>query len=71
MKNWLKILRKSFHMTQMDVAEASHISRKTYIAVENGLVVPSAKTAKAIAETLHFSPTWYRVLDLRETLAGK
>lgn len=36
MRNWLKQLRESSGMTQLDVSEALKISRTYYLRIENG-----------------------------------
>jgi transcriptional regulator with XRE-family HTH domain len=58
---WLVEIRKSLHLSQVEVADAAGISQSHYAAIESGVRNPSVGTAKNIAKVLGFS--WTRFYD--------
>ena len=53
--NNLEELRKSARLTQQALSESAEVSRKSIIAIENGVYVPSTVLALKIAKTLNCS----------------
>lgn len=56
-RTWLKVLRRNFNMTQLEVAKASGISRSYYTKLELGIKTPQVDVAKRIANVLGFEWT--------------
>ena len=50
--NNLEEIRKSVGMTQLQLSESADVSRKSIIAIENGIYVPSTVLALKISKTL-------------------
>ena len=55
LKDRIRARRESLKLTQADVAEALHVSRLTYIAIEAGDKVPTVDQVEAIAAILGIS----------------
>ena len=56
---WLKIYRKKFGITQMELAKRVGISQNFYSMIENEERKPSTKVAQAIARELKFNWTLF------------
>ena len=52
LNNNLEEIRKSSGMTQQELSNEAHVSRKSIIAIENGIYVPSTVLALKIAKIL-------------------
>lgn len=63
MRKWLKDIRLSKGLSQLDVAKTVHITFQYYSYIENGERRPSPQVAKRIAVALGFPDTWYRLLE--------
>lgn len=63
MRVWLKNIRESKNISQMDVAKKSGISYPYYNFIENGERRPSPQVAQKIAKVLGFSNEWYKLLE--------
>lgn len=61
MREWLKEIRLSKHMTQNEIAEKAELSQNYYANIENGKRRPAVETAKAIAGVLNFD--WQRFYE--------
>ena len=58
---WLSKKREDKKLTQSQVAEKVSISQQMFSYIENGILNPSVKTAKKIAEVLEFE--WTRFYE--------
>lgn len=57
MRSWLKNIRYSKGLTQLEVAEKVRIERSYYTMIENGDRKPSVEVAQRIAKVLDFEWT--------------
>lgn len=53
LKNTLKVQRAKNNLTQEDLAELVHVTRKTINTVENGRFIPSTVLALRLAQVLN------------------
>ncbi|PAD10162.1 transcriptional regulator [Shouchella clausii] len=68
MRSWLKNIRSSKGLTQLEVAEKVRIERSYYTMIENGDRKPSVEVAQRIAKVLDFEWTIFFENKCNETL---
>ena len=61
MRTWLKDIRESQHISQLEIAEQANISQPSYSNIEMGRRNPSVEAAKKIADVLGFP--WTRFYE--------
>ena len=66
MRDWLKRIRVSKKMTQLDVATKANIERSYYTMIEKGDRQPSVTVAKGIAKALNFDWTIFFAKECNE-----
>lgn len=67
MRHWLKQMRKSKNLTQLEVAQLSGISRSYYADIERGTANAGGATAKSISDVLGFEMSLFFTKTGRET----
>ncbi len=68
MRKWLKNIRSTKGLTQLEVAKRAKIERSYYTMIENGDRKPSVAVAKRIANVLGFEWTIFFENKGNETL---
>ena len=58
---WLKMMRVSKDMSQIEVAKAIHTNQVTYSQIESGKINPSVQTAKRLGDFFGFD--WTRFYE--------
>ena len=53
LNNQLEELRKASHLTQLELAEKTGVSRKSINSIENGIYIPTTVLALKIAKVLN------------------
>ena len=68
MKNFIKVERAKYNMTQAELAEKVKVARQTIIAIEAGRFVPSTMLAVKIAKILNCKTDEIFELDEKDWL---